>query len=768
MLPCSIISCFGTTRLSITLLVALVVLQTSCGQKSVSNALDSSDDDRSQPSATDQASDAAGKPDTDHQGDSAVASTDPDHGRVANRLSKESSPYLLMHAHNPVDWYPWGPEAFEKAKRENKPIFLSIGYSSCYWCHVMERESFLDPAIARFLNDYFVCIKVDREERPDVDTIYMTALTVYNQLSGSGRGGGWPMSMFLTPSGKPFFGGTYFPARDGDRGVGTGFLTIVQRVHEIWSGQQSNLERDAETLTQLTREEMSARESDPAFEIKPALLTEALSTFAAQYDPEYGGFGYEPNNPGRPKFPEPPNLEFLISMSTRSEGETGENETATAEEGIAAISSRNMLLGTLDHLSMGGIRDHIGGGFHRYSVDRYWRIPHFEKMLYDNGQLASLYARAYQLTQRNDYYRVAAEMLDFVMDELTDDGGAFFSAIDAESEKEEGKFYRWTRVEIEATLTSEQYELFAPIYQIDASPNFEEHYYAPQLAQLLAATAESESLTFDTLDDQLVPLRQQLLAVRNQRPRPITDTKILTSWNGLMIRGFADGGRHLDAPQYVAAGIAAAEFVLANLRTSQGRLLRTFGEGEAKLNAYLNDYAFLVDGLIALHQATGDARWLKEAEDLTRIQVELFWDEANGGFFFTSADHETLLVRSKNHVDGVQPSGNSVSAGNLLYLYEQTGNEVYLEQAEKTIRSASMLLERAPAMVPRLLVAISHYLSIRPYVESSPPEEGSNSNANVSDESSSATTGDAAEPTDPGAASAPTDPGAASEPTGND
>jgi uncharacterized protein YyaL (SSP411 family) len=611
-----------------------------------------------------------------------------------NRLAKETSPYLLLHSHNPVDWYPWGPEALERARREKKVIFLSIGYSSCHWCHVMERESFLDEEIAKFMNEHFVCIKVDREERPDVDTIYMTALQVYNQLSGSGRGGGWPLSMFLTPAGEPFFGGTYFPARDGDRGAPTGFLTLLGRVHEVWSEDSKKVESEAAMITRYLKEQLESRQPMALTPIDAKVQLAVLAALEEQFDAEYGGFGYVPTNPMRPKFPEPSNLVFLIEYAKRTKDER-------------AI---RLLTVTLEKMAMGGIRDHLGGGFHRYSVDRFWRIPHFEKMLYDNGQLASVYADAFLLTGRSDFKRVTDEMLTFVIREMTDERGGFYSALDAESEDEEGKFYRWSKDELKKTLSESEFELFAAVYGINEEPNFEQHYYAPQYSKTLAATATDMKTTESELDARLVPIRKKLFDIRADRPRPLTDTKILTGWNGLMIRGFAVAGANFKNEAYIRAASDAATFVLDELRTEDGRLLRTYGHGQAKLNAYVDDYAFLIDGLIALHDATEDRKWLDAADALMAKQIELFWDEKNGGFFYTSNDHETLLARSKNPIDGARPSAGSVSAQNLVALGSQLKNQQYLAKAERSIQAVSGLMGRAPAAVPRMATAAVEWL----------------------------------------------------------
>lgn len=623
----------------------------------------------------------------------------PNKEKPTNRLAKETSPYLLLHAHNPVDWYPWGDEAFAKAKAEGKAIFLSVGYSSCHWCHVMERESFVDEEIAAYMNEHFVCIKVDREERPDVDSIYMTSVQIYNQVTGNGRGGGWPMSVFMTPDAKPFFGGTYFPARDGDRGADTGFFTLLKRVQEFWSTQREAIERDAESITQLVKQELDRPRTSADSTIDPTILDQALQSLADQYDPEYGGFGFTPTNPNRPKFPEPPNLDFLIHRL--QSGKLSEADTATATK---------LLVGTLERMEMGGIRDHLGGGFHRYSVDRFWRIPHFEKMLYDNGQLTSVYAEAYALTGRENFKRVVDEMLAFVGREMTDERGAFVSALDAESEDEEGKFYRWEKAEVEKLLVPAEFKLFAQVYGLNAEPNFDGAYYAPQLSKTPQELAEQTGMSATDLEQALTPIRKQLLAARDQRPRPLTDTKILTSWNGLMIRGFADAGRILRNESYLTAASRAAEFVLAELRTEDGRLERTYGQGKSALNAYLDDYAFLTDGLIALHRATGDEKWLQAAADLTAKQMELFWDEKNGGFYFTSGDHETLLARGRDPVDGVEPAGNSVAASNLVYLGTTLDKPEYLERAKQTVDSAAGLLQQAPGAAPRLCVAYQAWL----------------------------------------------------------
>jgi uncharacterized protein YyaL (SSP411 family) len=606
-----------------------------------------------------------------------------------NRLASETSPYLLAHAHNPVDWYPWGPEALAKAKKEGKPIFLSIGYSSCHWCHVMERESFMDEEIARYLNDHFVSIKIDREERPDVDFIYMTSLHVYNQLTNNGRGGGWPLSMFLTPDAEPFVGGTYFPARDGDREGAPGFLSLLKKVHEFWSQNPDRIRDDARTVVKFTRAEMERRRGALSVPLDETLLASTQETMADQFDPKYGGFGY--NEAGRsPKFPEPSKLVFLLDRVRRSGNE----------------EAKKMLIATLDHMASGGIRDHLGGGFHRYSVDRAWKIPHFEKMLYDNGQLASVYAEAVELTGREDYRRVLRELCEFVLREMADEQGGFYAALDADSQGEEGRFYRWDRAEIQRSLSGDEFSLLAKVYGLNAEPNFEEKFYVLQLSKPLSEISKDLNLSEAALEEQLAPVRRKLLDLRGNRTRPLTDTKIVTADNGLIIGGLAEAGRVLKEPRYIEAAGKAATFVLRHLRGEDGRLQRSFASGRAKLNAYLNDYAFLAEGLIRLHRATNDPKWLDAAASVTAKQIELFADEEGGGFFFTSDDHETLLARAKELVDGALPAGNSVSAWNLIFLAGAKHKPEYLPLAQKTISATVIVTQNSPAASTLMMTAI--------------------------------------------------------------
>ena len=612
----------------------------------------------------------------------------------ANRLADQTSPYLLMHAYNPVDWYPWGVEAFEKAKTENKPIFLSIGYSSCYWCHVMERESFMDREIADFLNAHFICIKVDREERPDVDDIYMTAIQLLTQR------GGWPLTVFMTPEGLPFLGGTYFPARQGDRGPRIGFLELITSIAKIWKEKPEPIQEQARRLTaavaQVVREQQDARR-EPADDEQVKRVQQAMAT---QFDETYGGFGQPPFPSQQPKFPSPPELLYLADRVEREQDP----------------EAKKMLAITLDQMASGGIRDHVGGGFHRYSVDRFWKIPHFEKMLYDNAQLATVYAEAYELTGKRTYRRVAEELLDFTLREMQGDEGGFYSAIDAETDAEEGKFYRWTLAELQTALSEDAFALLAPIYSFSGEPNFnhEGHaFYVLQLSDTLEKIAAERELTPEQLEQQTKASIEKLLAVRSAKKRPLTDTKILTAWNGLMIRGLADAGRIFDENRYLEQAIACANFVLEKLRQEDGRLSRTYREGRASLNAYLVDYAFLIDGLLALHRATGDPRWLHAASQLADKQIELFWDAKDGGFFFTSGDHETLIARAKKQTDSVLPSGNSLSALNLIYLARQLPDKDYEVYAGRLIGVLANALQnpQSARRMPTAARAIASWLA---------------------------------------------------------
>ncbi|HEX3725373.1 MAG TPA: DUF255 domain-containing protein, partial [Pirellulales bacterium] len=512
----------------------------------------------------------------------------------------------------------------------------------------------------------------------------MQALHIYLQLAGSKAGGGWPLSMFLTPDAKPLLGGTYFPPRDRKDGP-TGFLTVLARVQEAWSADSQKWQKTGDALAGYVADSLRQRPALKSERLDRASVDAVVDALAAQYDDVYGGFGFDAMNPQRPKFPEPTNLVFLVDIARRHQSE----------------SASKMLVHTLEKMSQGGLRDHLGGGFHRYSTDRYWRVPHFEKMLYDNAQLVSVYASAWELAPRDDFRQVVDQTIEFMLRELANPSGAFYSALDAETLNHEGAYYVWLRGEIEDILSPEEFQLWAPTYGITGEPNFESRFYIPLLQRSLVDQA---SLS------RLAPAGKKLLAARAKRPRPRCDTKILAGWNGLAIHGLADAGRILKNDAYLQAATRAADFVLANMRDPQGRLLRSYAGGQAKLLAYLDDYAYLVDGLIALHRATGEKRWLTIADELTKAQIDLFWDQDAGGFFYTSSQHEVLIARSKLPLDNATPSGNSVSAGNLVYLAAALGRDDYLARAEGCLQSAATILQQHPTAVPQLAVALSAWL----------------------------------------------------------
>lgn len=665
-------------RIAVALLSVLSFLSlASCGQQ-----------DASENSGTVQAGEQEQEGHKNHQDDLLDENGLP---KYTNQLIDETSPYLLQHAHNPVDWHPWNEATLQKAKEQNKLIFLSVGYSSCHWCHVMEHESFMDEEIAKFLNDNFICIKVDREERPDVDAVYMESLHVVNQLMKTGRGGGWPLSMFMLPDSRPFFGGTYFPARTGDRGSRVGFQQILERLDEVWNDTPDKLKSDAKIITEQTRVSLKAASTNLEKKIKPSWRKFAMVDLKERYDPEWGGFGFRENNPRMPKFPEESKLLMLVDQLRRDPSDT---------------SSMEIMIRTADRMMMGGIHDHMGGGFHRYSVDRYWQIPHYEKMLYNNGQLTSFYSELYGLTGNETYRKVVEDMLEFVEREMLAPKGGYYAALDADSEGEEGKFYVWSREEIQQLLTEDEYKFYASVFGINGAPNFENKFYSPVLDQTWNEVAASQELTVEALWSKLKPINQKLFEVRSKRIRPGTDSKVLTSWNGLMIRGLADAGRLLENDQYTERAVKAAEFVLTELQQPDGRLLRTYTSGQAKLNAYLDDYAFLIDGLIAIHKTTGDVSWLDKADQLQQKQIELFHDPEIGGFYFTSNDHQKLLARTKDPVDAAIPSGNGVSASNLIYLAEHLKKPEYREMAKGICFATSGLLDRVPIASARLLESL--------------------------------------------------------------
>jgi hypothetical protein len=594
---------------------------------------------------------------------------------MANRLARETSPYLLQHAHNPVDWYPWGEEALRRAKEEQRPILLSIGYSACHWCHVMEHESFENPDIARLMNDNFVNIKVDREERPDLDSIYMTA------VQGMTGQGGWPMTVFLTPDGAPFYGGTYFPP--ADRGGMPGFPRVLQSVAEAFRTKPDEIRQSAEQIRQFL--ERQTRPPSEAGLLSPEILDRAFTALRNQFDGQYGGFG------GAPKFPQPMSLDFLLRTHLRTKD----------PRALAMVEL------TLEKMAHGGMYDQLGGGFHRYSVDRVWLVPHFEKMLYDNAQLAAIYLHAYQATGNPIYRRVCEETLDYVMREMVSPEGGFYATQDADSEGDEGKFFVWTPNEILAVLGEEDAHVFSAYYGVRPGGNFEGKsiLFVPGAAETVA---ESLEMPIDALQAALERGRRTLFEARERRVKPGRDEKVLTAWNGLMLRAFAEAAAALGRDDYRCTAEANAEFLLSKLGAN-GRLLRTYKDGQAKLNGYLEDYSFLADGLLALYQSTLDARWYREARRLADTMIEQFWDEdsASGGSFFdTGKDHEQLVSRPRDVFDNATPSGSSVAVEVLLRLAVLSGEQRYRQIAEAVLRSLAESLARMPTGFGRLLSAL--------------------------------------------------------------
>lgn len=592
---------------------------------------------------------------------------------MANHLAHETSPYLLQHANNPVHWYPWGPAALEIAKAQDKPIFLSIGYSACHWCHVMEHESFESQGIADYLNEHFISIKVDREERPDLDQIYMNAVQL---LTGHG---GWPMSVFLTPELMPFFGGTYWPPT-ASRGM-PGFDQVLKAVVDAWENRRDVALEQSRLLTQ--RLQQIGAGSSMAAEVVPGLVTRAIRQLEESFDPQHGGFGKAP------KFPHTMNVDLAL----RSYAETSDKKTL------------EMVTVTLDKMAQGGIYDHLGGGFARYSVDAKWLVPHFEKMLYDNALLVRNYVDAYRVTKNADYARVVRETCDYILREMTDEAGGFHSTEDADSEGEEGKFYVWTPEEIHSLLKDNALaERFCRVYDITPGGNFEGHNIL-NLKQPLAVFATEFGITEGELRADMDRAREVLFDQRSQRVRPGKDDKILTNWNGLMIEALAEAGAALDEPRYLEASERAANFVLDQLRDDRGRLLHTYRHGKAKLPAYLDDYVYLASGLFALYQATFQSEWLSKCIGLMELAVRHFYDEDEGGFFYTADDHEELIARNKDFYDNSIPSGNGVAALVLAKLGKLLNRDDYLEKAEATIVAGVEILQRHPTAAGQLLIA---------------------------------------------------------------
>lgn len=598
--------------------------------------------------------------------------------KYVNRLVLETSPYLLQHAHNPVSWYPWGDEAFETAAELGRPVLLSIGYSTCHWCHVMEAESFEDEEIAAFINSHFIPIKVDREERPDVDAVYMTAVQV---LTGSG---GWPMTVALTPDRRPFFAGTYFPPRDGARGMRVGFLTVLRQLHEAFWRDPQRVESSAAQLTRAVKDASQPR--PPAGLPQPELLVRAAAALHGRYDPEHGGFG------SAPKFPRPSTYDLLLRYWRRTRDPM----------------ALQIVVHSLQQMYRGGIYDQVGGGFHRYSVDERWLVPHFEKMLYDNAQLAMTYLEAHQASGNQELAEAARDILEYVSREMTSPEGGFYSATDADSEGHEGLFFVWQPEELSRVLGPDRARIVSAYYGVSAGPNFEGRsiLHRPRTDEEVATELGS---TPEALRRELAAARTQLHAARKERIHPLLDDKILTEWNGQMISAFAKGADVLGSPEYARRAARAAEFILHEMRL-EGRLLRSHRAGKTQHHAVLEDYAFLIAGLLDLFESTGDRRWLDEAIGLEAVLESYHLDTLAGGFFTAPSDVMGLLVRDKPFYDGAQPSGNSIAALNLLRLHELTDREHYRTLAEGTIRALASGLEGGALASPKLAVAFDFYL----------------------------------------------------------
>ncbi len=617
--------------------------------------------------------------------------------RFTNRLIREKSPYLLQHAHNPVDWFPWGQEAFEKARREQKPIFLSIGYSTCHWCHVMERESFASPAIAEIMNRHFVCIKVDREERPDLDQIYMSFVQ-----ASTGRGG-WPMSVFLTPDRKPFFGGSYFPPED--RGGLPGFRELLLHIAEAWEKDRAKILQSSDRVLQSLREMVKADPGDSAALQKP-LLDKTYQQIRESYDATRGGFGVAP------KFPRPVVFNFLLRYYAR----TGQKDAL------------EMVRHTLRAMARGGIHDHIGGGFHRYSTDADWHVPHFEKMLYDQAQLAISYAEAYQITRDPFFADTARDILEYVLRDMRGPEGGFYSAEDADSllehgkpEHGEGAFYVWTAGQIGQLLGRERAAIFnfhygvQPLGNVPPEQDHQGEFKGKNILiarHVLAETARKFGRPEREVRELLAGARQKLFVARGRRPRPALDDKVLTVWNGLMISALARAAQALEEPRYLAAASQAAGFLQARLfDPKEGKLKRRYRAGDAAIWGFVDDYALLIQGLLDLYEASFDVQWLSWALALQQKQDQLFWDSTHGAYFATSGEDPSVLLRIRDDYDGAEPSSNSVAAMNLLRLWQMTGRPQWKAQAEKTFAVFSRRLESSPEALPQLVAALEFSLS---------------------------------------------------------
>ncbi len=602
-----------------------------------------------------------------------------------NRLAQETSPYLRQHACNPVDWYPWGGEALEKARLEDKPIFLSIGYSACHWCHVMERESFENTAVAALLNEHFVSIKVDREERPDLDGIYMAAVMA---LTG---GGGWPMSVFLTPDLKPFYAGTYFPP--DNRYGRPGFITILYGVLLAWKERRQEVEDTATDLGGHVAAQLAGTPTESE-SLAPELLAHAAEAVSRAFDARFGGWS------GAPKFPSSGAIMLLLREHRR----TGHPELL------------QQVTQTLDAMAAGGLYDHLGGGFHRYSVDEQWRVPHFEKMLYDNAQLAQAYLEAWQVTRNPRYQKIARKTLDYVLRDMRDPSGGFYSSEDADSEGQEGKFYLWTKDEITRCLGEPDAVVFCACYGVQESGNFPSHEPYHSGRNILQATHRPEfvalefGISLEALEAKLQACRETLRVKREQRVRPGRDDKVITAWNALMISALAQAAQVLGESRYREAAVEAGRFIIHHM-FRDGLLLRTYCQGQSRLPGYLDDYASTVNAFIDLYETSFDPAWIDRAQVLTETMLQQFWEAEGRTFFYTSEEHRHLLVRTRPFHDGAEPSGGSMAALALLRLGTLLNRGDYLEKARRLLETHAGWMRRAPQACLRMLCAVDCILS---------------------------------------------------------
>jgi uncharacterized protein YyaL (SSP411 family) len=602
--------------------------------------------------------------------------------RKANSLVNETSPYLRQHAYNPVQWFAWGEEALQKAKQEDKPILLSIGYSACHWCHVMEHESFEDANVAKVMNEHFVPIKVDREERPDIDDIYMKSVQM---MTGHG---GWPLTVFITPDLKPFYGGTYFPPQD--RHGLPSFTRVLVSVASSWTEQREQIESGASELSHyLGLINAVDKNNEP---LKDEQVISVVDRILSVFDRTYGGLG------GAPKFPQASSLELIMRMAV---GQRNIDDAKKAE-------CLQLIVTTLDKMAIGGIHDQLGGGFARYSVDRQWLIPHFEKMLYDNALLASVYLQGYQITKRPYWLATACDTLDFVLNELTADNGAFYSSLDADSEGEEGKFYVWTDKEITDLLGEQEAKFFQQVFGVTKEGNFEGQTNNLHFVDLPEKLAHQFGLSYEDFMAKLLPLKTKVLEARTKRIRPGLDDKVLTSWNALMISAFAQGYAVTGNNTYLKAAVDAANFILNNLFVNN-RLLRTWGKGQAKLNAYLDDYAYFIAALIDLAAIDFNPLWIEKAITLNQVMIDQFFDQDD--FYYTSKDHEKLLTRTKNINDGPNPSATSVAIFNLLRLQSVFNDKSYGQKAEQVLGRYASAFEKAPDQFAHMAAALDFYLN---------------------------------------------------------